>query len=112
MDAVPLRRALERDGQELVQDGLDFDVAESSALGHRLQHTAKPHVPRKRLGHRNEAASPPSPPRHLKTTTDPQKPRELPLQRPYADHPSFPPCRPPTTIVSPLSTDSLDFNFF
>ena len=61
--AVPLSRALERDGQELVQDGLDINVTDSSAHGHRHQRTAKPVMPRKRLGHRNGEASPhPAPP--------------------------------------------------
>ena len=51
--AAPLGRALERDGQELVQDGLDINVPDSSAHGHRHQSTAQPVMPRKRLGHRD-----------------------------------------------------------
>ena len=51
MDAQLLPAALERDGQEFVQNGLDVNGAELRALGHCLQQRAEPHVPRQRVGH-------------------------------------------------------------
>ena len=110
VDAVPLGRALERDGQELVQDGLDINVPDSGAHGHRHQSTAQPVMPRKRLGHRNGEASPhPAPPPKNQQLIQ-KWPGSSPSDaRSPIIPPSTPALRPRLLAPSPLFSDSISY---